>query len=75
MLSRLEYVIKLAAQKRFARFISYGGRGKSKNEVTFHVPDSLRTKPGHLRVLLSRQSRAFLEDLQSPQIAMMLYQS
>jgi hypothetical protein len=69
MVARLEHIIKLAAQKRFAQFISYGEKGRSKNELRIHVADSFRSKPGILRARLSKQSRAFLEDLQSPQIA------
>ena len=69
MKGRLERVLKLAAQTRFSAYLSFGERGLPRNEVRFKTPANLIGKPGSLRTSLTRQARLFLEDLNSPQIA------
>lgn len=71
MVSRIQKVIKRAAQTRFSQFITYSEKGKSKSFVQLTVSNGSKNNATALRSQLFRQSRKFLNDLQSPQIAIL----
>jgi hypothetical protein len=73
LLDRIRYVIRLASQKRFSPYITFGEKGSSNNEIKSKTPEKLNEAPATIRTQLQRRFRELMEDLNSPQIAM-IYQ-
>jgi hypothetical protein len=70
LLDRIRYVIVVAAQRRFSPYITFGESGSSKNEVKIKPQEKLNESPSTIRTQLQRRFRELMEDLNSPQIAM-----
>src|SRR5215469_9275614 len=70
LLDCMRRVLKQAAQKRFSSFMKFGEKGKKKNEVVLMIPQNLTENIAAQRAQLNKRLRDFMEDLNSPQIAM-----
>jgi hypothetical protein len=65
----LRLVLKIAAQKRFAPYMTFGSKGSSKRDIVLKIPEKLNENPGAVRSQLRRRLRELMNDLNSPQIA------
>lgn len=70
LLQRIRRIVKQAAQTRFSSYLRCGESEIPKNEVRLTIPDSAAKNRGSLRSQLQRRSKDFMNDLNSPQIAM-----
>lgn len=69
LLERIRLVLKIAAQKRFAPYMTFGSKGSSKRDIVLKIPEKLNENPGAVRSQLRRRLRELMNDLNSPQIA------
>jgi hypothetical protein len=69
LLDKIRLILKIAAQKRFAPYITFGARGSSKRDIALKIPETLSENIGAVRFQLNRRLRDLLGDFNSPQIA------
>jgi len=69
LLERIRDVLKIAAQKRFSLFMNFGLKGASKSQITLLVPENLDESVSIVRSQLQRRFKDLMNDLDSPQIA------